>query len=126
MHISARDLARFGYLFLRNGKWGKKRIVSEEWIQMARTPGVNKGYGFMNWYLNEPYVNEEGEQRQALPSAPESSVRFVGAGSNIVYIDWENDVVVVVRWIRGGLDEFIGKVLSSIERPAPTENGPLR
>ena len=126
MHISARDLARFGYLFLRNGKWDKKRIISEEWIQMARTPGVNKGYGFMNWSLNEPYVNDEGERRQALPSAPESSVRFTGAGSNIVYIDWENDVVVVVRWIRGGLDEFIGKVLSSIEAPDPTDNGALR
>ena len=56
MHISARDLARFGYLFLRDGEWDKKRIISEEWIQMARTPGVNKGYGFMNWFLNEPYM----------------------------------------------------------------------
>ena len=109
-----------------------KRIVSEEWIEMARTPGVNQGYGFMNWFLNEPYVptgptgDEEGERRQALPSAPESSVRFVGAGSNIVYVDWENDVVIVVRWIRGGLDDFVGKVLSSIEEPAPTDSGALR
>ena len=129
MHISARDLARFGYLFLRKGEWDKKRIISDEWIEMARTPGVNQGYGFMNWYLNEPYVptgDEDGERRQALPSAPESSVRFVGAGSNIVYVDWENDVVIVVRWIRGGLDEFIGKVLSSIDGPAPTDNGALR
>ena len=44
----------------------------------------------------------------------------------IVYIDWDNDVVIVVRWIRGGLDEFIGKLLSSIERPAPTDNGGIR
>lgn len=79
-----------------------------------------------SFFLNEPYVNEEGERRQALPSAPESSVRFVGAGSNIVYVDWEKDVVIVVRWIRGGLDEFIGKVLSSIEGPAPTDDGALR
>ncbi|GMR24547.1 MAG: hypothetical protein BMS9Abin37_3104 [Acidobacteriota bacterium] len=93
---------------------------------MARTPGVNQGYGFMNWFLNEPYVDADGERRQALLSAPESSVRFVGAGSNIVYIDWENDVVIVVRWIRGGLDEFIGKVLSSIDGSAPTDNGALR
>ncbi len=123
MFISARDLARFGYLFLRDGEWNGQRIISEEWIEMARTPGVNQGYGFMNWFLNEPYVDEEGERRQALPSAPESSVRFVGAGSNIVYVDWENDVVIVVRWIRGGLDEFVGKVLSSIEGPAPTDSG---
>lgn len=126
MHISARDLARFGYLFLRNGEWDGRRIISEEWIEMARMPGVRKDYGFMNWYLNRPYVDDDGERRQSLPSAPETSVRFVGSGANIVYIDWENDLVVVVRWIRGGLDEFIGKVLSSIGEPAPTESGASR
>ena len=102
MHINARDMARFGHLFLNNGTWDGERIISEEWIEMARSPGVNKGYGFMNWFLNEPYVNDEGERRQALPSAPENVVTFRGAGANIIYIDWENDLVVVVRWISGG------------------------
>jgi CubicO group peptidase (beta-lactamase class C family) len=108
MFINARDLARFGYLFLRNGKWGDKQLVSERFITAARTPGVNPGYGFMNWFLNT--------KREALPHAPESSVTFRGAGNNIVYIDWENDLIVVVRWIRGGdaLDNFIGQVIGSI------------
>jgi CubicO group peptidase (beta-lactamase class C family) len=108
MFINARDMARFGYLFLRNGKWGDKQLVSERFIKAARTPGVNQGYGFMNWYLNT--------KREALPHAPESAVRFVGNGNNIVYIDWENDLLVVVRWIRGGdaLDNFIGQVIGSI------------
>ena len=115
MHINARDMARFGYLFLRGGEWNGERIISEDWIAMARTPGVNKGYGFMNWFLNGPYVDDEGERRQSLPSAPESAVTFRGAGSNIVYIDWENDLVVVVRWIGGGgaLDGFIQRVLAA-------------
>ena len=39
MFISARDMARFGYLFLRNGKWKDRQIVSPKWIEMARTPG---------------------------------------------------------------------------------------
>ena len=126
MHINARDLARFGYLFLRNGEWDGKRIISEEWIQMARTPGVNKGYGYMNWFLNGRYTNEEGEERQSLPSAPETAVTFRGAGSNIVYVDWENDLVVVVRWINGrALDEFIGKVLASIDGSSTTDNAPV-
>ncbi|HKC57891.1 MAG TPA: serine hydrolase, partial [Vicinamibacterales bacterium] len=38
MFINAWDMARFGYLFLRNGKWNDRQIVSEKWIQMARTP----------------------------------------------------------------------------------------
>jgi CubicO group peptidase (beta-lactamase class C family) len=110
MFINSYDMARFGYLFLRNGKWKDKPIVSEKWIEMARTPGPasnNNNYGYANWYLNL--------DKKPLPSAPATAVRFVGNGSNIIYIDWENDVVVVVRWIRGdkALDEVVGKTIAS-------------
>ena len=33
--INALDHARFGYLFLRDGRWKNKQIISEEWIEMA-------------------------------------------------------------------------------------------
>ena len=118
MFINAHDMARFGYLFLRNGQWKDHQIMSTEWIDMARIPGpANPSYGFMNWFLNTTVTGRDGSERRALPSAPESAVRFVGAGSNIIYVDWENDLVVVVRWIRGGpaLDNFVGKVIESIE-----------
>jgi CubicO group peptidase (beta-lactamase class C family) len=113
MFIDAYDLARFGYLFLRNGMWKDRQIVSPQWIKMARTPGpANAEYGFANWYLNT--------NRRPLPSAPESAVRFVGNGSNIVYIDWDNDLVVVFRWIRGGpaLDQIIGKIIAATKTVA--------
>lgn len=111
MFISARDMARFGYLFLRNGAWKDRQIVSTEWIAMARSGGpANAEYGFMNWYLNPG--------RRARPATPESSVTFVGNGQNIIYIDWEHDLVVVVRWIRGGpaLNDFLGRVIGAIMR----------
>jgi CubicO group peptidase (beta-lactamase class C family) len=114
MFISALDMARFGYLFLRGGQWKGRRIVPEKWIAMARTPGTaNPEYGFANWFLNTG--------RKPLPAAPESSVTFRGNGQNIIYIDVENDLVVVVRWIANGppLNEFIGRVLASLPRPAP-------
>lgn len=113
MFISARDMARFGYLFLRKGMWKGRSLVASRYIALARNPGVNPQYGFMNWYLNT--------KRESLPHAPESSVRFVGNGSNIIYIDWDNDLVVVVRWIRGGdaLDTFLGQVIGAITAPEP-------
>ena len=104
--MSSYDMARFGYLYLRNGKWKDKPIMSEKWIQMARTPGSdNKTYGYANWYLNT--------DRKPLPAAPETVVRFVGNGSNIIYIDWDNDIVAVFRWIRGDkqLNEVIAKMI---------------
>ena len=40
---------------------------------------------------------------------------FQGNGSNIIYIDWEHDLVVVVRWIQQRtLNEFIGQILAAI------------
>src|SRR5262249_15437677 len=113
MFINAYDMARFGYLFLRNGRWKERPIVSEKWIQMARTPGpANKTYGFANWFLNT--------DRKPLSNAPESAVYFEGHGANIIYIDWDNDIVAVVRWIRGGgsLNEVVGKLLGSLVKPS--------
>jgi CubicO group peptidase (beta-lactamase class C family) len=87
MFISAWDMARFGYLFLNNGKWGTRQLVTEKWIAMARTPGVNPTYGFMNWAVNSNRPNR---------------VSFNGNGPNVIYIDWEHDLVIVTRWLRGG------------------------
>jgi len=109
MFINAWDMARFGYLFLRGGKWQDRQIVSPEWIRMARTPGIANGdYGHANWYLNPG--------RKPLPAAPESAVTFVGNGQNIIYIDTQNDLLMVVRWIdtTASLNEFVGKVLAAI------------
>jgi CubicO group peptidase (beta-lactamase class C family) len=115
MFINAYDMARFGYLFLRNGKWKDRQIVSERWIQMARTPGpANNEYGFANWFLNT--------DRKPLPNAPESAVYFVGNGNNIIYIDRENDLVCVVRWINTtrSLNEVVGKLIAAAHRQTTT------
>ncbi len=109
LFISAWDLARFGYLFLRGGKWAGREIVAERWIALARTPGAaNPAYGFANWYLNT--------DRKPMPATPASSIRFVGNGQNIVYLDWEHDLLVVVRWIRNdeALNAFLGRVIGAI------------
>jgi CubicO group peptidase (beta-lactamase class C family) len=116
MFIDSFDLARFGYMYLRNGKWKDKQIMSEKWIQMARTPGpANANYGFANWFLNTG--------RKPLTNAPETSVYFEGNGASIIYVDWDNDIVAVVRWIRGTapLNEFVGKMLSAVKTPAASQ-----
>jgi CubicO group peptidase (beta-lactamase class C family) len=114
MHISARDMARFGYLFLNDGVWDGERIISEEWIEMARTPGpANAGYGFMNWMLNTERQDSRGETTRRVPQAPDA-VWFSGAGSNLIFLDRDSDIVIVVRWISGGSNQFFGMVLDSI------------
>ena len=108
MHISALDQARFGYLTLNSGRWGDRQILSDEWLTMAETPGnANPGYGFMNWFLNTG--------RKSIPAAPESAFSHRGAGTNLIYVDRENDLVVVARWIqREAIAELIEKVLAAL------------
>ncbi len=108
MFINARDQARFGLLTLRRGKWKDRQILSEEWIQMALTPTpVRPNYGFMNFFLNT--------ERELLPAAPESAFAHLGAGTNMVYCDPENDLVVVCRWIdRSAMAEFVEKVMEAL------------
>jgi hypothetical protein len=110
MWISAMDMARFGYLTLRKGKWGDRQLLSEEWIRMATTPGPNQNYGFMNFYLNTG--------RRSMPSAPEQAFWHLGAGSNIVYVDPVNDLVVVARWIRNtrAMDGVVAQLTGSGNR----------
>jgi CubicO group peptidase (beta-lactamase class C family) len=119
MFINAWDMARFGYLFLNQGKWNGRQLVTESWIAQAKSPGpANTAYGYMNWFLNTPNPVENGQPRQGrmYPGAPTTAVAFRGNGENIIYVDPDNDLVVVVRWIQGGTAEFIGKVVGAIAR----------
>ncbi len=109
MFINARDMARFGYLIEQNGEWSGKQILSKEFLKMAETPSVpDPTYGFMNFFVNT--------DKKLYPSAPEGTIAFLGNGTNMVYIDRENDLVIVARWIANNkVDEFLGKVYASLQ-----------
>lgn len=44
------DMARIGYLFLKNGQWGDKTIISEEWVKRSTDKQQkNDRYGYLWW-----------------------------------------------------------------------------
>ena len=106
--ISARDEARFGYLFLRNGRWRDKQLVSEAWVKQATTSRgpVGPDYGYLWW------LNTAGE---AWPNAPTTSYAALGAGQNTIWVDPEHDIVIVWRWHNGKQDELFQRVLQAIK-----------
>jgi CubicO group peptidase (beta-lactamase class C family) len=106
--INARDEARFGYLMLRQGRWNDKQIVSSDWVKQATTRGpVGPDYGYL-WWLNT--------ERKAWPDAPATSFAALGAGSNTIYIDPENDLVIVWRWHNGSPNELVKRVLAAVNK----------
>jgi CubicO group peptidase (beta-lactamase class C family) len=64
--ISARDLAKFGQLFLKKSPWNSEQIIPADWREISTsshsittTPGV--GYGFMWWVLvDDTYGMKKG------------------------------------------------------------------
>jgi len=61
LYLKTEDLARFGYLYLRNGVWDGRRVLTREWARMSTTRIVediapatadDRGYGFQWWRLD--------------------------------------------------------------------------
>jgi CubicO group peptidase (beta-lactamase class C family) len=107
--ISTLDHARFGLLFLRNGDWNGKRLISQGWIKKATAPSqANSSYGYM-WWLLRGDTKWEG--------VPENVFYASGMGGNFVIADQTNDLVVVVRWINPSkIGEMMSMIVKSVER----------
>jgi len=110
LFISTEDHARFGLLFLNQGKWKEKQIISPEWIAEATTPSpANPSYGYL-WWLNHPdssrYVKEAGEEM----------FYAAGFGGNFIVILPQHNMVVVTRWLAPKvMPEFIQKIMTAVK-----------
>ena len=75
--MSARDLARFGLLYLRGGQWRDAQVVPEEWVAASTATQVsaateNRSYGYMWWTYPQygPYFGAAGSGGQNLVVDP--------------------------------------------------------
>ncbi|MEA1786398.1 serine hydrolase [Arenibacter sp. GZD96] len=109
LFINTLDMARFGLLFLHNGKWQSEQIISESWIKKALKPSVpNANYGYMWW------LNTKGSRHWA--GLSETIYYATGFGGNFIIIDKANDLVVVTRWIQPDkVAEFMSLVHAALK-----------
>ena len=105
--INSWDMARFGYLWLRGGKWGEKQLVQPDFVKAATTPSAHgPDYGYL-WWLNS--------QGKNYPGLPPTAFGARGAGSNTITILPQQDLVVVWRWHAGNEAEFVKRVVAAIK-----------
>ena len=92
VYVTARDYARFGLLYLNQGKVNGSEIVPADWVQKSHTPGAERlmpgqrtdsdtewGYGYLWW----------------LPRAADGAYAAVGIYNQFVYIDPASGIVIV-------------------------------
>lgn len=109
LQSTCEDLARFGYLFLRDGAWDGEQIVPAEWVEEATgapSQEHNAAYGYL-WWLNTegrllsplqavtPTEAPEEVVGQIAPGAPEDMYTAQGLGGQIVMVDPGSETVVV-------------------------------
>lgn len=92
VNVTARDYARFGLLYLNDGKWNGEQIVPADWVKASHTPDAERllpgekpgtditwGYGYLWW----------------LPRSVDGPYAAVGIYNQFVYVDPANDLVIV-------------------------------
>ena len=93
LYLRTEDLAKFGYLYLHNGMWDAKQIVSVDWVKQSLAPAMNAGetwkYGFQWWLL--PHGDPPryafagmGFGGQTVQVVPEENLILVFTGWNIL------------------------------------------
>ncbi len=117
VYTNARDLARFGLLYLQNGMWKGERLLSKEWIDFVRTPAPatatrGRQYGGQWWLVPD--------DRQDVPADAYSTAGNRGQFAIVVPSD---DLVIVRRGLdygRQGFDRWAltHEVLKAFERSA--------
>jgi len=114
VYTNARDLARFGLLYLNGGVWNGERLISEAWIDFVRTPApataeTGNQYGGQFWLVpdNVDYV-------------PKDAYSTAGNRGQYVVIAPSHDLVIVRRgldWGRQGFNrwELTREVLKALD-----------
>ena len=91
LRVTTEAIARFGQLYLNNGVWHGKRILSEEWIAQATARQVangdnpesdwNQGYGYQFWRCRHGCYRGDGAFGQYCLVMPEQdAVLAITAG----------------------------------------------
>lgn len=92
--MTARDMARFGLLFLRGGQWRGRQIVPADWVKASVTSysnaGASGGYGYL-WWIAQNGVHLPGV------TLPDGSYSARGAGGHYILNVPALDLVIVHR-----------------------------
>ena len=87
VYATARDFARFGYLYLNDGMWNGKRLLPEGWVQYAGTvvatdPEMPLDYGAQWWVWpgDEGSIMAHGYEGQIIWVSPRHELVAVHCG----------------------------------------------
>jgi len=112
LFLRARDMAKIGALYLQQGRWGERQIVSEDFVRDSTAkhneggPPVHGAYGYFWWVSTKTDLDA-----------------FFAAGHNsqLIYVVPKRNLVAVVaaESIPGGSVNFVNNVVLPAEGAMP-------
>jgi len=119
--MTARDWARFGELFRRDGMWSGRRLLPEGWVDYATTPTPKAPLGRYgaHWWLN---AGEPAEpERRAWPALPAETYAARGHSGQWVVVVPSARLVVVRLGLTlpdvedDGTQELVAELLAAFD-----------
>lgn len=113
VYLRPRDMAKFGMMYLNNGKWNNKQVIPKEWVAASfqkHSVIQNVNYGYL-WWLK--YLNSDGTRYNGIAAQ--------GNGGQRIFLFPEQQLVVVITGgnynTQSPSDELIAKyILASFNK----------
>ena len=114
--LTAREMAKFGYLMLNDGYWDGKQIVSKQWVQEATSAHSPRdfggGYGYQWWTVDDTsdyfaagfggqYIFIIPEHDLLFVTTAQNSIQAIAGGSDCLK---PNDIYDIYRLIINSVD----------------------
>jgi len=104
LHIyrsTTRDMARFGHLILKNGKWNDTQVINNSYFNemTSVSQSINNSYGYL-WWLNGKNsfmlpTTQEVFNGLMIPNAPNDMIMALGANDQKIYVIPSKNMVIV-------------------------------
>jgi CubicO group peptidase (beta-lactamase class C family) len=113
LRLTPRDMAKFGYLYLKGGVWEGQQVVPAEWVKASTTKHIKStsatlDYGYL-WWIE-----------------PDGSFGAHGLGGQHIFVRPSQDLVVVfTSWLTGNDTEQPAVLMDSFIAPAAQSPVPL-
>lgn len=94
LYLTARDLAKIGYLYMNDGVWEGRRLLPEGWVARSTTPLVDTRPG-------QPRSRKYGYQWWVLPTAAGTTTAYAAlgyGGQRLIVVPELELVAVVTGW----------------------------
>ncbi len=110
LYLRARDMAKFGRLYLQRGAWNGEQVISARWVDESTRPRLTVGgdvrYGYQWWFMHlkgydAPLTSGYGGQHVILVPALDAVIVTAADYSNADTIDAQDDAILGLadQWI---------------------------